>query len=45
MKNLISVCLFTVVLAVSTLPAHADPGKHSSQKEHREHHREQVLSK
>jgi hypothetical protein len=44
MKKVISACLIAATLAVVTLPANADVGKHSSQEEHREHHRENVLN-
>ncbi|MGG6295690.1 hypothetical protein ACQ4M4_14970 [Leptolyngbya sp. AN02str] len=44
MKTVISACLIAATLAVVILPANADPGKHSSQEEHRRHHREQVLN-
>lgn len=43
MKEVISACLIAATLAVLILPANADPGEHSSQEEHRRHHRDQVL--
>lgn len=44
MKEVIFACLIAATLAVVILPANADLGKHSSQEEHREHHREDVLN-
>ena len=44
MKEVISACLITAIIAVAILPASADPGEHSSQEEHRRHHREQMLN-
>lgn len=45
MKTVISAYLITAVLTTVILPANADPGKHSSQEEHRQHHREQILNR
>jgi hypothetical protein len=44
MKTLISACLVTAVLIISSLPTHASRN-YSSQEEHRNAHREQVLNK
>jgi hypothetical protein len=45
MKPVISACLITAILTIAILPANADLGKHSSQEEHRQHHRGQVLNR